>query len=130
MSLQKSVLMLSNTTGKYTVVGDKIRADGYWGYTDGIHTVQVNYTNFKGSFGIEGTLSVNPTENDWFQVTLADGVHPGPYAIFNYETGTRAYTFMGNFVYLRAILVRDDPEITDQYVISTLGTIDKVLLAM
>jgi len=129
--LQKSVLMLTNTTGLYTTVGEKIRSDGWWGYTDGIHTVQLNYINFYGSFGIEGTLSVNPTEADWFPIGLSDGVRAGVYAVFdNYESGTRAYTFVGNFVYLRAKLHREQPIQTDPLVIASLGTIDKVILAM
>lgn len=130
MSLRKSVLMLSNTSGNYKITGDKIRSDGWWGYTDGIHTVQVTYSNLYGQFGIEGTLSINPTENDWFPIHLSDGVSQGPYASFNFESGSRAYTFVGNFVFLRAKLHREDPIITDPYVIETLGTIDKVLLAM
>lgn len=129
MSLQKSVHMLTNTSGKFTVTGDKIRSDGWWGYTDGLHTVQVNYSNFTGLFGIEGTLSVNPTDADWFQISLSDGFNQGPYATFSNETGARAYTFVGNFVFLRAKLHREGtPPSTE--VIATLGSIDKVLLSM
>ena len=122
--------MLENTTGKYNATGDEVRADSWWGYTDGLHTVQINYSNFKGKFRLQGTLSVNPEETDWFDINLTDGIVTGPEAVFDYETGVAAYTFIGNFVFLRAKLERDDPVQTDPAIIESLGTIDKVLLSM
>lgn len=131
MAEKKSVVMMTNTTGQYTYTGEAVRADSWWGYTDGLHTVSVKYANFKGFFGIEGTLSTSPTENDWFPIYLNSGSTCCPQVEFLYETGIQAYTFLGNFVFLRAVMSREnlDP-IPDQIAIQSLGTIDKVLLAM
>lgn len=131
MAEKKSVVMMTNTTGKYTHTGEAVRADSWWGYTDGLHTVSVKHTNFKGFFRLEGTLSTTPTECDWFPIYLNNGNSVCPDVEFLYETGIQAYTFLGNFVFLRAVMSREnlDP-VPDQIVIQTLGTIDKVLLAM
>ena len=67
---RKSVLMMTNTGSNHNLVGAAIRADGYFGHTDGIHTVQVVVNNFTGSFGIQGTLATEPTDADWFDINL------------------------------------------------------------
>lgn len=131
VSIQKSVLMLTNTSEQYEKIGDPIRADGWWGNTDGLHTVSVKVSNFKGFFKLEGTLSMNPTENDWFPIYLNANSTSCPCIEYDYETSVKAFTFVGNFVFLRARLVREqvDPPL-EPSVIQTLGTIDKVLLAL
>ena len=123
--------MMTNTSDQYTKTGDAIRADGWWGNTDGLHTVSVKVTNFKGCFRLEGTLSMAPTETDWFPIYLNPLSSTIPEIQYDYETSIRAFTFVGNFVFLRAKLVRE--EVFPPYepsVVQTLGTIDKVLLAL
>ena len=155
MSTRKSILMMHNTgSDDLNVVGDKIKGDSYFGYTDGIHTVQVTYQNFTGGFGIQGTLSLDPLDEDWFWIRLADAsgnCNQEPYVVFPLDplaptgsrtgtinqgqgdTGTDAFTFIGNFTYLRAILTRDHiqpppaPTIDNKYY---LGQIDRVLLSI
>ena len=46
MTIRKSVLMMTSTGTKWNVFGDPVRADAYYGYTDGIHTIQVIYQKF------------------------------------------------------------------------------------
>jgi hypothetical protein len=70
MAIRKSVYMMTNTGTKWNVIGEPIRADAYYGYTDGIHTVQVIYQNFVGGFGIQGTLALDPKPEDWFWIRL------------------------------------------------------------
>lgn len=142
MPTRKSILMMSGTGRDINVVGKAIRADSYFGFTDGLHTVSVSYYNFVGGFKLQGTLSLDPSEDDWFDINLAtarcnnDGVitYPKdparPTSKGNIgDTGTDAFTFVGNFVYLRAVLTRD-------YLIpppgegADLGQISKVLLAL
>ena len=60
MAIRKSVYMMTNTGTKWNVIGEPVRADAYYVYTDGIHTVQVIFQNFVGGFGIQGTLALNP----------------------------------------------------------------------
>jgi hypothetical protein len=143
---RKSVLMMSNTGRNHNLVGDKVRADGYYGRTDGIHTVQVVVANFTGNFGIQGTLATEPTEADWFDINLnvnRNVASASPYVSYpvnpaaptnvggNGDDGTQAFTFVGNFVYLRAILDRSNIADPGELSATTeLGVISKVLLSM
>lgn len=147
VSSRKSVFMMTNTGREFNKVGEPIRADGYYGSTDGLHTVQIVYSNFVGRFGLQGTLATEPTESDWFDINLnyraytnSDNpkvqfpVNPlaptgGPDSVG--DTGTQAFSFIGNFVWLRAILDRSylpEPVPTNQN--WQLGQIDKVLLSL
>lgn len=135
---------MTNTDREHNVTGKAIRADGYYGHTDGIHTIQVFYTNFTGRFGLQGTLMTDPQEGDWFDINLnpnASLSNATPYVEFpvnplsptgrDGDTGTQAFTFIGNFTFLRATLDRSYiPEPTPKDSTTELGHIDKVLLAM
>lgn len=141
---RKSIVMMTNTGRNHNLVGDAIRADGYYGRTDGIHTVQVTVNNFTGSFGIQGTLATEPTEDDWFDINLNANRNvssASPYVSFPLnpanptgdigDDATVAFTFVGNFVYLRAILDRSTIiEPSTLAAVTNLGNIDRVLLAM
>ncbi len=136
--------MLTNTGRNHNLTGDAIRADSYYGRTDGIHTVQVVFSNFTGSFGLQGTLATEPTEDDWFFINLnANQNVSSASPLISYpqnpasptgqigDNGTQAFTFVGNFTYLRAVLDRSDiPEPPELGSTTDLGTIDKVLLSM
>lgn len=139
---RKSIVMLANTGRQHSVTGEPIRADGYYGRSDGLHTVQVIYSNFTGDFGLQGTLEVNPTEDDWFFINLNSfSTILSPFVRFPIDpsapsgnigdTGSRAFSFLGNFVYLRVILNRDyilEPSPIEGT--TGLGQIDRVLLCM
>ena len=141
---RKSVVMMTGTGREHNMVGKAVRADGYYGKTDGIHTVQVFYTNFTGKFGIQGTLMTEPQEGDWFDINLntynnfttQDPMVRFPRDPLNTtgregDTGTMAFTFLGNFTFLRAVMDRSyiiEPGPNDST--TGLGLIDKVLLAM
>ena len=145
MAIRKSVYMMTNTGTKWNVIGEPIRADAYYGYTDGIHTIQVIHQNFVGGFGIQGTLALDPKPEDWFWIELnPSGGTCTPYNIFPQEmlsptgsnggdTGSFASTFIGNFVYLRAVVTRDYIQPID---INTVwqnwqwGQIDSVLISL
>ena len=119
MAIRKSVLMMSNTNTRWNVVGEPIRADAYYGYTDGIHTVQVVYANFVGGFGIQATLALKPEPEDWFWVRLnPTGDVNSPFITYprdplaptgqnGGDTGSEAFSFVGNFVFVRAVVSRD-----------------------
>ena len=95
-----------------TVNGTKFKGDGYYGRSDGLHTVQVNLTGFLGDVQLQGTLAVNPTEADWFNVRLGSGQTIDTTGKFvsastsklEYtanETSNKSYNFTGNFVWVR-----------------------------
>jgi hypothetical protein len=90
-----------------TVTGDKYKGDGYYGRSDGIHTIQYNYTDLIGTITIQGTLAVTPTNEDWFDVHTYTETS---------ATDSKIVNFTGNYVWIRAKL---------EY---TQGTVHQVLL--
>lgn len=145
MSIRKSIIMMANTGTQWNVVSDAVRGNAYYGYGNGMATVQVIYQNLVGGFGIQGTLSLTPAEEDWFWINL--DLTPDlttPYTPFPQnvleptganggDTGSLAATFIGNFVYLRAVLTRDYIQAVDtntQWLSWQWGQIDSVLLSL
>ena len=94
-----------------TVVGEKYKGDGYYGRSDGLHTVQINVTGVSGTVKIQGTLATDPVDSDWFDVdgTTYDSTTAG-------KEGAFVYNFTGNFVWVRAHVTYTD------------GTINSILL--
>lgn len=96
-----------------THVGDKYRGDGYYGRSDGLHTIQVDLTGFIGRITIEGSLAIDPTEDDWFAVELGTGtqtidttglIREENITYIDYSnvaTNTKSYNFTGNYVWVR-----------------------------
>lgn len=140
MSGRKPVLMMTNTNRQLNVVGDKIRADSWYAMTDGLHTIQVVYNNLVGGFKVQGTLSDDPKEGDWFDIGIT-GRKCNNNQMIQYpldpnnptgenggDSGTDAFTFIGNFTYLRAVL--DRSYLGDISPDANLGSIDRVLLSL
>lgn len=136
MGMQKSVIIMSNTTDNYDVLGEQFRTDSWYGYTDGFQTISITYQHFYGDFHLQGTLSTSPGDGDWFDVKISDADATIPYLEFNGESGIKGINFRGNFTFVRASMERSSrldlepnpsfPELSK----STQGTIDKVILAM
>ena len=82
-----------------TVVGSAFKGDGYYGRSDGLHTVQYTYTELSGEIIIQATLALDPTEEDWFEVHSYSA---------NDETGSRISSFTGNYVWIRALVIYTD----------------------
>jgi len=89
---------------------DAYKGDGYYGYTDGLHTGSYKLTNFIGSIGFQASLATTPTENDWFDLTdtIISSEDPLTTSVFK--------NFSGNFVWVRIAVTN-----------FTQGTINKVL---
>ena len=81
------------------VIGSKFKGDGYYGRSDGLHTVQYNLSGFTGTLIIEGTLEVDPADSDWFSV------HSGA---LEQETNNTIVSFTGNYVWIRAKIIYTD----------------------
>lgn len=77
--------------------GEQFRGDGYYGYTDGLHTVAYFVDGFVGVIRIQATLASEPTEDDWFDV---EGTVYGDGSTVISTPVT--YNFTGNFVWIRA----------------------------
>ena len=99
-----------------TVTGDVYKGDGYYGRSDGFHTVQVDLNGFLGTIQIQGTLAIDPSATDWFTVDLGTGtqtidttgliVEQGIDAVeyTSVTTNTKSYNFTGNYVWVRAYI--------------------------
>jgi hypothetical protein len=117
---------------------DPIKADGYYGQTDGVHTVSVSVVNFRGRIHLEGSLATNPTEADWFPIYLTSGNSYREYPINSTsptgennlgDTVTEAWTFRANLLWIRARVDRTAlvPAPTE-YINSEHGSVNKILL--
>ena len=96
------------------ITGDKFKGDGYYGRSDGLHTVQVDLAGFIGKVAMQGTLATNPVEADWFTLVLDSGKQSvdttglvATQSITSIEytsvtTNTKNYNFTGNYVWVRA----------------------------
>ena len=51
-----------------THTGEKFKGDGYYGRSDGLHTLQVDLNGFLGNIELQGTLAINPTADDYFPI--------------------------------------------------------------
>ena len=89
------------------ITGDKFKGDGYYGRSDGLHTVQYSYAGLTGTITIQGTLAVTPIEADWFDVHAYTAAQ---------ETASKIASFTGNYVWLRAVVTYSD------------GTINSIIL--
>jgi len=97
----------------------EVKGDNYYGYSDGIHTIQVTYNEFVGRLRIQASLSLEPTSDDWFDLVIDpdSGLYPGSnpwnddgYIQYNSDapaTRTDAYTFSGNFTWVRVYMDRE-----------------------
>ena len=110
---RKSILVQSSTGSELNITTDKVEGDGYYGYSDGIHTFAISYNAFKGRIYVQGTLSLDPVDADWFNLQVPGGRTPtqGGYKEFPTSgtdgfSGVEAYTIEGNFTYLRVIIDR------------------------
>lgn len=74
-----------------------LQGNGYYGYTDGLHTVSYQLSNFVGRVRFQASLATTPADSDWFDLddtVQGDGTVP--------VTGTFFHNFTGNFVWCRA----------------------------
>ena len=109
---KKTVTLIPSTTfgsavGNYdgsslSFASDKHKGDGYYGYADGVHTVAVFPTNLEATIQMQATLATDPAETDWFTIREITKPVTGTTGV----TLSEAYTFTGNYVYLRVILDR------------------------
>jgi hypothetical protein len=97
-----------------THTGTKFKGDGYYGRSDGFHTIQIDLNGFLGKIEIQGTLAVNPVEADWFTMELGTGsqsvdttglITEQNITYVEYvqsTTNVKAYNFTSNSVWIRA----------------------------
>jgi hypothetical protein len=131
-----SIVMLSNTQGKLSVVGDKIRADGWYGHTDGLHTVAIYLFNFTGRIWFEASIADDPLEEDWFAIPINNQAsqdfpkNPMAPTGTTGDTGTFGMNIIGSYTWLRVRMDRDasDSDTEARAIAGLLGNVDRVLL--
>jgi hypothetical protein len=123
--MSRSQIILTNKN-EMSFKGQPFQGDGYYGFSDGLHTVSFHVNNFTARVYLQATLLEEPTEDDWFDIELATTV---PYCEFTQETGAKGITVVGNFVWIRVDV--DRSYIPNQvYDISVHGSIDKAVLVI
>tara|TARA_B110000503_G_scaffold24083_1_gene37864 strand:- start:687 stop:1052 length:366 start_codon:yes stop_codon:yes gene_type:complete len=85
-----------------TATGDNFKGDGYYGRSDGFHSVQYSLDGFIGKINMQATLAVEPTDTDWF--TLSGTEHTSATEIDVNGDGGFIYNFTGNYVWVRAYI--------------------------
>jgi hypothetical protein len=123
MPATTSITLLPTTTfgtsaGNYdgssaTFDSDKVKGDGYYGFSDGVHTVQTRITSLVATVKIQGTLVKDPASTDFVDIATIV-TSDGSTAI----TNSYLNNFTGNFVWIR-IAVSD----------FTAGTVNNVFMA-
>ena len=82
----------------------KLQGDGYFGSSDGLHTVMyVSDMNFVGTITMQATLATAPTDPDWFDVADT-GVTYTRLGDTRTTSSTDIANFTGNFVWVRGVV--------------------------
>jgi hypothetical protein len=110
-----SAVVYPNTgSGTLVFVSDKLKGDGYFGGSDGLHTIMcVATTDFVGTVTMQATLATTPADSDWFSI-LDSTIQ---YNAMDTRTTSTAdcVNFAGNFVWVRANVAINDGSV--QYVL-------------
>lgn len=129
--------MLRPMNEEITITGEPVRAAGWYGHTNGLHTVSISVQNFIGRISVQAAVTTVPSDSDWFSM-LPEGVafiqYPqNGYVVMSPATGqtsTYGFSFTSNIVWMRAIMDRSyflPATATPQYV-GTFGLVDHILL--
>lgn len=95
-----AVVYPNTATNTEVYISDKEKGDGYFGGTDGLHTVMyVADPSFVGTVTMQATLATSPTDSDWFNVAGTTS----EYTLLDARTTATVdcYNFTGNFVWIR-----------------------------
>lgn len=110
-----SVTLLDSTTTEINVTGSKQKGAGFSNTIGCNHTVSISVANFIGRVYIEGSLASDPGEDDWFPIKLRGNLdylqfplNPNaPTGANNGDSGVTAWSFSGNYIWIRARVNRD-----------------------
>lgn len=106
------------TSTQETLVYESIKAkgDGYYGSSDGLHTVMYTYdSNFIGTITMQATLASEPLETDWFNIadtTVELDENSTNYDNLNVTVQSNYFNFTGNFVWVRGYVAIDAGQVT------------------
>jgi len=95
-----AVIYPNNTSTMMTYLSDRVKGDGYYGSSNGIHTVAYTAApTFIGTITMQASLATDPGSNDWFDINNTTI----NYTVFNNRNTSTVdcYNFTGNFVWVR-----------------------------
>lgn len=125
------------------ITGDPYKASGWFNFNECVHTIQISLKNFVGRIYIEGSISNNPSTNDWFSLNVNDSEYlefptggiPANQSgtnIYGGINGCFGYTFQANIIWIRARVVRSywltGPLTSEDW--SNIGAINYIKLSM
>lgn len=130
-----SVILMPTTGGQINVTGQKQKGAGYSNFAGASHTISITCTNFVGRIYIEASLESDPSPSDWFSVYVINNLEwvefprdpSHPTGAQQGDTGTYAFAFVGNYVWVRARLDRTylNPIPTNTV---NVGSVDQILM--
>lgn len=134
---RKSVNLLVDMGSVINFIGPSVKAAGWYGPTEGVHTVAIRTRNLRGRITLQGTIAVTPQDADWFVIPLSDNgyleyprtIVANPYGGRG-DSSTLGFTFNTNSTFLRVLVDRSyliNPFATEEFV-SLFGTVDSVVV--
>lgn len=135
---RRAITLMSATGSTMNQTSTAAKADSYYGYTDGLQTIQVIYAAYQGRVRIQATLDLEPEETDWFDITPTVVAGASTFVTSGGETyvefpngseitGTEAYTVQGNFAFLRVKMDRSQVGNGTDYI--SYGQITQVVMS-
>ena len=101
-----AVVYPNTATTTQIYLSEKAKGDGYFGNSDGLHTVMYAASSaFVGTVTMQATLATSPTDNDWFNVSGTTST----YRVLDDRSVSTvdSYNFTGNFVWVRGYVAID-----------------------
>jgi hypothetical protein len=117
MSIENTILLSNikseaiNADFSYS---EKRKGAGYHRLGDGLHTAVYTVNDFKGTIKLQGTLSLYPGDEDWFDIDNTE-IGGDSSAIVGDEGQNYSISrnFTGNFMWIRAAYNLQDGTIVD-----------------
>ena len=103
-----TAVVYPNTASSTVVfISDKVKGDGYYNGSTGLHTVMyVTTADFEGSISMQATLAADPTETDWF--TVKDTTTTYTSLDLRNHSSVDIHNFVGNFIWVRGSVSIDN----------------------
>lgn len=96
-----AVVYPNTATTTLVYLSEKAKGDGYYGASDGLHTVMyVTNLDFIGAVSVEATLATDPVESDWFSLVETEVVY-NEFSEKLESVVSDVRNFTGNFVWIR-----------------------------
>jgi hypothetical protein len=118
-SVQVTYPLFTSTDQTLVYKSIPAKGDGYFGGSDGLHTVMYTYdSNFVGTITMQASLATAPVESDWFDIqgTTVEQTTANPFYNGNTVATQSVYNnFTGNFVWVRGVVVIEAGQVDSIY---------------